>query len=105
MSHIRLQRVRGLDRVIRGRLDGRSGSKTGGKYPSQSTIRPRVSWWGMRLRPCSLVRRLLLGYRAMSHIRLQRVRGLDRVLRGRPDGRSALEMRKYPHLSRLFDLV
>jgi len=36
-----------------------------------------------------LVRVAPLGPRAMSHIRLQRVRGLDRVLRGRPDARSA----------------
>ena len=44
---------------------------------------------GMSLRPGRLLRRPRLGPSAMGHIRLQHVRGLDRVRRGRLSVRSA----------------
>ena len=54
---------------------------------------------GMSLRPGRLLRRASLGSSAVGHIRLQRVRRLDRVLRGRADARSDTKTRKYPFQS------
>ena len=59
---------------------------------------------GMRFRACCLIRMATLGPSAMSQIRLQRVRGLDRVLRGRLHGPIGLEMRN-PENTRRHGLI
>ena len=85
-GHIRLQRVRGLDRVQRGRLDVAMVSEIIRKQIVPSPFDLSTSFeldttsgrdrWG---------RGAALGPRATGHIRLQRVQGLDRVQRGRLD--------------------
>ena len=81
MAHIRLQRVRGLDRTPWGRIGTACIASPGLSHYMfnysalyESDIVSMRHW---------LVRRASLGPETLAHIRLQRVRGLDRTPWGR----------------------